>query len=280
MAAARDLVVVYGGPSAEHEVSCVSAHLVAHAALRAGSKVTLVGLTHDKCWADMSAALETIAEHDEFPSPDGAVGSGIGTEMAHLGDHLPDGAVIFPLLHGPFGEDGVIQGHLEAIGYPYVGAGVLSSAMCMDKAVAKSVLRDHGLAVGAWRTLRRTEVTDQRLEDATGELGLPLFVKPANLGSSIGVTKVKDVADLRAAVDLGFQFDDFVILEEFLKGRELELALLGNSGRCGSRDWPGSTSSCSVRGRWWSTRSTPCRASRPSPCTPCCGSTAGSRWRR
>ena len=99
---------------------------------------------------------------------------------------------MFPVLHGPFGEDGVIQGHLEALGVPYVGAGVLSSAICMDKGIAKSVLHDHGLPVAAWRLVSRSAVAADVMEEAVGALGLPLFVKPANLGSSIGVAKVAD----------------------------------------------------------------------------------------
>jgi D-alanine-D-alanine ligase len=228
MGEARDLVVVFGGPSAEHEVSCVSALHVATAALRGGRAVIPIGLTYDKRWVDMSGALDLIEEIDAFPLPDTVVRETPATALHSVDAHLPKGAVIFPLLHGPFGEDGVIQGHFEALGLPYVGAGVLSSAMCMDKGVAKSVLREQGLPVAAWRLLRRTELTEDLLEEAVQSLGLPLFVKPANLGSSIGVTKVTSIAGMRAAVELAMEFDDFAILEEFVEGRELELALLGN----------------------------------------------------
>jgi D-alanine-D-alanine ligase len=136
--------------------------------------------------------------------------------------------VVFPVLHGPFGEDGVLQGHLEALGVPYVGAGVLASAICMDKGIAKSVLRDHGLPVAPWRLIARHSWSTGVMEEALEALGLPTFVKPANLGSSIGVAKASDAAALGDAVQSAFEFDDHVILEEFVTGRELELALLGN----------------------------------------------------
>jgi D-alanine-D-alanine ligase len=141
---------------------------------------------------------------------------------------LPPDAVVFPVLHGPFGEDGVLQGHLEAIGVPYVGAGVLASAVCMDKGIAKSILRDHGLPVAPWRLIGRPSWSTDVMEEALEALGLPIFVKPANLGSSIGVAKAADAAALGDAVHSAFEFDDHVILEEFVDGRELELALLGN----------------------------------------------------
>jgi D-alanine-D-alanine ligase len=136
--------------------------------------------------------------------------------------------VVFPVLHGPFGEDGLIQGHLEALGLPYVGAGVLSSAICMDKGIAKSVLHDHGLPVAAWRLVSRSAWSTDVMEEAIEALGLPTFVKPANLGSSIGVTKVADAAAMGDAVLSAFEFDDHILVEEFIAGRELEIAVMGN----------------------------------------------------
>ncbi len=148
--------------------------------------------------------------------------------LGHLVDAFPPGAVVFPVLHGPFGEDGVIQGHLESLQVPYVGAGVLSSAICMDKGIAKAVLHDRGLPVSAWRVAARSAWSAEMMEEAVAALGLPVFVKPANLGSSIGVAKVHDAPGLGDAVLSAFEFDDHVILEEFVRGRELELALMGN----------------------------------------------------
>jgi D-alanine-D-alanine ligase len=222
------LAVLYGGPSAEHEVSCISARRVVSTALGAGFTVKVIGLTHDKQWVDADRVLHDVAAVAALPSPDDLVHLDPAAVHSHLGSGVPSDAVVFPVLHGPFGEDGVLQGHLEALGVPYVGAGVLASAICMDKGIAKSVLRDHGLPVAAWRLVARSAWSAEVMEDALGALGLPLFVKPANLGSSIGVAKASDEAALGDAVLSAFEFDDHVILEEFVAGRELELAILGN----------------------------------------------------
>jgi D-alanine-D-alanine ligase len=222
------LAVIYGGPSAEHEVSCISARRIVQTALDAGWSIAVAGLTHETRWVDADSVLVDVASGDALASPDELLEKFPDSERDQLGDLLPPGAVAFPVLHGPFGEDGVIQGHLEALGVPYVGAGVLASAVCMDKGIAKSVLHDHGLPVASWRVHSRRSWTADAAEEAAAALGLPLFVKPANLGSSIGVTKVADRAALGDAVGLAFEFDDHVILEEYIRGRELELALMGN----------------------------------------------------
>ena len=222
------VAVIYGGPSAEHEVSCISARRIVQTALDSGWSVSVIGLTHDKRWVDANSVLVDVASGDALASPDELVEKFPESELAQLGDALQPGAVVFPVLHGPFGEDGVIQGHLEAIGVPYVGAGVLSSAICMDKGIAKSVLHDHRLPVASWRVMDRHTWSAESAEEAVGALGLPLFAKPANLGSSIGVAKVTDLGALGDAVTAAFAFDDRVVLEEFIKGRELELALIGN----------------------------------------------------
>jgi len=222
------LAVIYGGPSAEHEVSCISARRIVQTALDGGWTIAVAGLTHDTRWVDAATVLVDVASGDALASPDELIEKFPDSERAELGDLLPAGAVVFPVLHGPFGEDGVIQGHLEALGVPYVGAGVLSSAVCMDKGIAKSVLHDHGLPVAAWRVHSRQSWTADAAKEVVAALGLPLFVKPSNLGSSIGVAKVTDAAALGDGVLHAFEFDDHVIFEEFIRGRELELALMGN----------------------------------------------------
>ena len=228
-----ELAVVYGGPSAEHEISCISARRIVQTALDEGWNVTAVGLTHDKRWVDARAVLVDVASNNDthaLTSPDELLVDFADVELPDLAAALPAdrNAVVFPVLHGPFGEDGVIQGHLEALGIPYVGAGVLASAVCMDKGIAKSVLHDHGLPVAAWRVASRATWSRDLLVEATQALGLPLFVKPANLGSSIGVTKAIDLAAVGDAVSAAFEFDDHVLIEEFVRGRELELGALGN----------------------------------------------------
>src|SRR5580700_10143481 len=176
------LVVIYGGPSAEHEISCISARRIAQTALDREWPVRLVGLTHAKQWVDAQSELVDIDMGDALESPDELLAKQPYAELSGLGDDLPPDAVVFPVLHGPFGEDGVVQGHLEALGLPYVGAGVLSSAVCMDKGIAKSVLHDHQIPVAGWHMVSRSDRHRNTLTEAAARLGLPLFVKPANLG--------------------------------------------------------------------------------------------------
>jgi D-alanine-D-alanine ligase len=221
------VVVLYGGRSAEHDISCISARFVLSQLDPARYEVVPIGITHDGRWIDARALVAAMGEGDgALPSPDGA--------DPH--DELAVGAlggegresVVFPLLHGPMGEDGTIQGLFEVAGVPYVGAGVLASALCMDKAAAKEVLAHHGVAQGRWLT-RRVDLADASfVEQAERQLGYPMFVKPANLGSSIGITRATDRAGLEAAVSLAATYDDTVVVEAEVVGREIEVAVLGN----------------------------------------------------
>ena len=136
--------------------------------------------------------------------------------------------VVFPLLHGPLGEDGTIQGVLELANIPYVGTGVLGSAVSMDKGVAKQVLAANGIQQPEFRTLRDSQVTDAALRAIADDLGFPIFVKPANMGSSVGITKAKNAEELRRAVDTALTYDEWVVFEESVRGREIEVAVLGN----------------------------------------------------
>jgi D-alanine-D-alanine ligase len=139
--------------------------------------------------------------------------------------------VVFPVLHGPMGEDGTIQGMLELAGIPYVGSGVLGSAVAMDKAMAKLVLSQAGIPQAKWVLVNRSEWAsdpDRVVSAIVSDLGLPCFVKPANMGSSVGVTKAHDKAELRQAIQLAQEYDRRVVIEEAIDGRELEISVLGN----------------------------------------------------
>lgn len=218
------LVVLYGGQSAEHDVSCVSARHVLAAVDRDRYDVASIGITHDGIWIPMPDALE--AGTKALPSPDTAPAS---TSIEPLPAITGDRIVVLPLLHGPMGEDGTVQGLCELAGVPYVGAGVAASAVCMDKALAKSVLDGAGIAQVPWFGLRDTEVDDGLAERVGRELGWPAFVKPANLGSSVGVSKVDGPDDLAAALAEAFRYDEFVVLEQGVVAREIEVAVLGNA---------------------------------------------------
>jgi len=135
---------------------------------------------------------------------------------------------VMPLLHGPMGEDGTIQGMLELLDMAYVGAGVLGSSIGMDKALSKDVLARHGIAQPRYHALRESEINPETLRDIVNELGLPLFVKPANMGSSVGVSKAHTVDEVIAATEQALTYDEWIVFEEAITGREIEVAVLGS----------------------------------------------------
>ena len=225
------LVVLFGGRSAEHEVSCTSALHVLQAVNPDRYDVAPIGITREGQWVESSSALAAVGTSARaLPSPndsDGPELDPLPAIAAPSGDVTQ--IVVLPLLHGPMGEDGTVQGLLELAGIPYVGAGVLASALCMDKGAAKDVLAARGLPQARWLSTRDTDVGgafEQQVED---ELGFPVFVKPANLGSSVGVSKAHDRAELRAALDEALRYDEYLVVEEAIVGREIEVAVLGNA---------------------------------------------------
>lgn len=219
------LVVLFGGASAEHEVSCITATHVLAAADRRKYAIEPIGIARDGRWLrNEEAAAALAAGHAALPRSLDAV----GTEVVPS-EVLAGAPVVLPLLHGTHGEDGTVQGLLELAGVPYVGAGVLGSALAMDKAMAKLVAAYVGIPQCRWLEFR--EGVDDRADftrRVVAELGLPAFVKPANLGSSVGITKAHDEAELVAAIDEALRYDEVVVVEETVTGREIEVAVLGN----------------------------------------------------
>jgi D-alanine-D-alanine ligase len=223
------LVVLFGGRSAEHEVSRVTAAHVLRAIDPTRYEVQPVAITRDGTWVVAEAAAAALAAGPDA-LPDALVADGpaidLGPALAPRGGN--DTVVAIPLLHGPLGEDGTVQGLLEVLGIPYVGSGVLASAVAMDKAVAKELMHGAGIPVAAWQTVRDVERTSGTATTLARDLGLPVFVKPANMGSSIGVSKATTVDGVDAALDAAFDFDDTAVVEEHVTGREIEVAVLGN----------------------------------------------------
>ena len=225
-----NLVVLFGGQSAEHEVSCTTAAHVLAAADPTKYRITPIGISTDGRWAladDAAAAL--AAGPESLPGRLDPHGSSVSpSPLLAAATAAPGRTVVMPLLHGPMGEDGTVQGLLDLVDVPYVGAGVLASAVAMDKAMAKQVLAAAGIPQAAYRAFAEHEMTPgfpQRLAD---ELGLPVFVKPANMGSSVGVSKARTVDELGAAIDLALTYDEMIVVEEAIVGREIEVAVLGN----------------------------------------------------
>ncbi len=218
------LVVLYGGQSAEHDVSCVSAAHVMRAADPSRYRITPVGIGRDGTWAlgpapDLAVTAGTIPPLDprgQTISPVDVLATGQGR------------TVVVPLLHGPMGEDGTVQGLLELTGVPYVGTPVLGSAVAMDKAMAKQVMAATGIPQARHQALRESDLQPSTPAGLVDDLGLPLFVKPANMGSSVGVTKAKTVEEVAAAIAVALQYDEWVVVEEAITGREIEVAVLGN----------------------------------------------------
>jgi D-alanine-D-alanine ligase len=224
------LVVLFGGRSAEHEVSCTSALHVLRAADRGRYEVVPIGITRAGRWVESTDAVEALATGAlALPSPDTTGGAAVDPLPAVVPRTANEQVVVLPLVHGPMGEDGTVQGLLELAGVPYVGAGVLASALCMDKAAAKDVLARYGLPLPRWLTAREPDVDEAFVKAVGDELGWPVFVKPANLGSSVGVSKVESADGLPAALTEALRYDEYVIVEEAIVGREIEVALLGNS---------------------------------------------------
>ncbi|HEV2068986.1 MAG TPA: D-alanine--D-alanine ligase family protein [Acidimicrobiales bacterium] len=228
------LLVLFGGRSAEREVSCVSAASVLAALDPGRYDVVPVGITPDGSWvladdprAALAAGVRILPRSLAATGPvlDPLVALGAGNAAPTL-DAAP--TVVLPLLHGPLGEDGTVQGLLELTGTAYVGAGVLGSALCMDKAKAKEVLAAANLPQARYLAWRDGDDRAPLTRQVGDELGWPVFVKPANLGSSVGISRVDGPADLDAAVDLALAYDEWLVVEEAVTGRELECGVLGN----------------------------------------------------
>ena len=222
------LVVLFGGRSAEHDVSRVTARHVLAAADPDRYDIQPVAITREGRWVlATEAALALAAGADALPDALPVTGEALEPLPAVRPTAPGEQVVVLPLLHGPLGEDGTVQGLLELADVPYVGCGVLGSALAMDKAAAKEVAAAHGLPQARWRSLHESEVDAAALAAAVDDLGLPVFVKPANMGSSIGVAKAHDPEELADAVAVALSYDEWLVLEEAVDGREVEVAVLG-----------------------------------------------------
>lgn len=223
------VIVLFGGESAEHDVSCVTAAHVLRALDPDRYRITAVGITRIGKWVLASGATKALAAGSS-QIPERLVADGEPTSITPIIDQArSDGhTVVIPLLHGPMGEDGTVQGVLELANVAYVGSGVLGSAVAMDKAVAKQLLAANHIAQADYVSLRDGSITEAVIGEAVKRLGLPLFVKPANMGSSIGVSKAHTLDDVRLAITHALAYDEWVLLEEAVAGREIEVAILGN----------------------------------------------------
>jgi D-alanine-D-alanine ligase len=206
------VAVLAGGRSSEHEISLASARSVVDGLDPARYETRVIEIGRDGAWALPPGDVPLVLTESgaNLPVPTAATPAALGAVD-----------VVLPILHGPFGEDGTVQGLLELAGVPYIGSGVTASALCMDKDLFKAVLRDRGIPVAPNITLRPGDPVEN-------PFGYPVFVKPARLGSSVGISKARTPAELEAAVALARRHDDKVLVEEFQPGVEVEVGVLGN----------------------------------------------------
>ncbi len=237
--------LIFGGRSGEYEVSLVSGRSIFKALDKKRYNVFLIGIDKNGAWH--------LGEDESIWTGGKGVGKlklntklPVVTAIAEKGKiflidikngrKLADIDVFFPVTHGTFGEDGCLQGFFELLGAVYVGSNVLGSAVGMDKDVMKRLFREVGIPIGKFHTLLEHPASGL-LDGIIKDLKFPIFVKPANLGSSVGISKAKNKKELSRAIKLAFQFDNKIILEEFIKGREIECSVLGNERPAAS--WPG-----------------------------------------
>lgn len=237
------VTVLFGGQSSEHEVSRVSARCVLENIDRKRFEVQTIGITKKGEWLRYDGDLELIAsgEWEEYArkqlqqkaasdNKDNALKTPTCKDLIAFKDS-GEVDVVFPVLHGPNGEDGSVQGLLQLAEVPYVGCGILASAAGMDKEFSKLVFQNAGIPQAKYIKVIRDEINETMtsiIDNVTEELGWPCFVKPANAGSSVGVSRVKKPEDLEAALKKAAEYDTKILIEEFIDGRELECAVLGN----------------------------------------------------
>ena len=226
------VMVVFGGRSGEHEVSLASARAIIEALRRDGRhEVVPVGITREGRWIssedpmrELEAASREIIGAGSTAAPPAKTGEKIPSTLGTVD-------VVFPVLHGPYGEDGTIKGMLELAGIPYVGSGVLASAVGMDKITMKKIFAHHGLPQVEWVDLTRRDWEgdgDGWIGHVEDFIGYPCFVKPANLGSSVGIARATDAAQLRSALEEAAALDRRLIIEAGVDAREIEVSVLGN----------------------------------------------------
>jgi len=230
------VAILFGGRSAEHEISLISARNIAEAINKEKYEIVSIGIDKQGRWFfDEGARLlcggdQARVEFGRRDQPAAIVPGAMQTPIARLGPRrLPGNIdVVFPVLHGPFGEDGTVQGLLKLAEVPFVGAGVIGSAVGMDKDVMKRLLRDAQVPIAKFLAFESTAKGKIRFAEVKRALGMPVFVKPANLGSSVGISKVSHPRQFPGAVKDAFRYDNKILIEESIDGREIECSVLGN----------------------------------------------------
>jgi D-alanine-D-alanine ligase len=228
------IAILFGGKSAEHEISVISARNIVQAMDKRKYQIVSIGIDKQGRWffdegarllhSKKQSQVEFQVSRNSTAVLPGAAQAPMLTSSRTLGDV----DVVFPVLHGPFGEDGTVQGLLKLANVPFVGAGVLGSAVGMDKDVMKRLLRDASIPIAKFLVFERSVASRINFAEVKRALGLPFFVKPANLGSSVGISKVSAKKQFGRALTEAFRYDNKILIEESIRGREIECSVLGN----------------------------------------------------
>lgn len=220
----KTLILLYGGRSAEREVSVLSAESIMRAVNYDKFTVKTYFITQAGQFIKTQEFLETPAADEKLMTNETIITS----QEIRPSDIYEENAVVFPVLHGPMGEDGSIQGFLEVLRLPYVGTNVLASSVAMDKITTKRVLESAGVPQVAYTVYIEGQDLEQVISETTSTLSFPVFVKPANMGSSVGISKAENEAELRTSIDLALKYDSRILIEQGVVAREIEVGLLGN----------------------------------------------------
>jgi D-alanine-D-alanine ligase len=227
------VAIICGGRSSEHEISCISAGGVLSAIDRSKYQPVLIGISKGGKWFLLPENHPLALTNGVLPTiPENGISVALNVDGFTAEGKNLNIDIVFPLLHGPYGEDGTIQGLLEIADIPYVGSGVLASAVAMDKSFAKPIFASHGIKTAAGFVARQSDwkVGQAQIQKAADQLGYPVFVKPARGGSSRGTTKVKSAAEFSSAIIEAFKFDTKALIEQEIRGAEIECAVLEIDG--------------------------------------------------
>ncbi|RIP32935.1 D-alanine--D-alanine ligase [Staphylococcus gallinarum] len=236
--AKENVCIVYGGKSAEHDVSILTAQNVLNAIDKEQYQVDIIYITNEGDWKKKENIVDSITDIDTLRLSD--ISAGEISQLLGVGSLGEKYSAVFPLLHGPNGEDGTIQGLFEVLDLPYVGNGVLAASSSMDKLVMKQLFEHRGLPQLPYVSFLRSEYNKYQhniLKLVHDKLEFPVFVKPANLGSSVGISKCNNEAELKQGIEEAFQFDRKLVIEQGIEAREIEVAVLGNDYP--ETTWPG-----------------------------------------
>ena len=237
------VAIIFGGKSAEHEISIISAKNVIDAIDKDKYETIPIGIDKDGSWylnEQSKFILESsnpkLAKINKADDKVALVPANNSNELISISSNKNNGKIdaAFPLLHGTYGEDGSIQGLLRMANIPYVGADVLGSAVGMDKDVLKRLLREAKIPTPKFEVFDKSNIKNTSFDALSEKIGSPMFIKPANLGSSVGISKVNNEKEFKEAIDIAFEYDKKIICEEAIKGREIECAVLGNENPAAS----------------------------------------------